>query len=458
MRINRTLATVLSFFAMLSCVFSPYFVLAQTAADPVTAAVPGETAAQRQARLQAQLDSVNAEIASDQKLLDDKQTEGVSISRDVAILDLKIKEAQLQIKANTIVLEQLSKDISTKTTTIQILAGKIDANKSSLGDLVRKSNEFDQGSLTEFLLTDKKFSDFFSVLDAYDQVKSALHDLYEQTSAAKSQTETEKQKLVDTQTAKAAAQAKIVKNKADIQANEAAKKKLLALNKQQQSDYKALISDRQAKAAAIKAALFSLRDSAAIPFGDAYNFALIAQQKTGIRPAFLLAILTQETNLGKNVGTCNRQQDPPSKHWQAIMKPDRDYSPYLAIAKELGIDPDNQPLSCPLGGSGYGGAMGPAQFIPSTWQLLKARVAAATGDNPPSPWDAKDAFMASALYLTDLGAANGGTAAEKTAALKYYAGAAWQKKANQFYGTQVIAKAASIQANMIDPLLLVATN
>ena len=31
-----------------------------------------------------------------------------------------------------------------------------------------------------------------------------------------------------------------------------------------------------------------------------------------MRPAFLLAILTQESDLGKNVGTCNRAGDPPS--------------------------------------------------------------------------------------------------------------------------------------------------
>lgn len=458
MRKHRAFSILFASLALISSALPPFAALAQSA-DPTSAAAapPGETPTQRQARLQAALDSVNAEIAADQKLLDSKQSEGVSIQRDIDILTLKIKQAELTIKANQIVLEQLKKDISGKTATIQTLSQKIDANKASLGDLVRKTDEFDQGSLTEFLFTDKKFSDFFSILDRYDQVKSALHDLYVDTTTAKAQTETEKKKLVDTQTAKAAAQAKIVKSKADIQRDQAEQKRLLALNKQQQKDYKALIADRQAKAAAIKAALFNLRDTAAIPFGTAYQYALLAQQKTGIRPAFLLAILTQETNLGKNVGTCNRPQDPPEKHWRNIMSPSRDQGPYLQLAQDLGFDPDTQPLSCPLGGSGWGGAMGPAQFIPSTWVLMKDRVAAATGDNPPNPWNAKDAFMASALYLTDLGAANGGTAAEKTAALKYYAGAAWQKRANQFYGTQVIAKAASIQANMIDPLNLVAT-
>jgi hypothetical protein len=34
------------------------------------------------------------------------------------------------------------------------------------------------------------------------------------------------------------------------------------------------------------------------------QFATEASQKTGVRPAFLLGILTQESNLGKNVGSC----------------------------------------------------------------------------------------------------------------------------------------------------------
>ena len=95
---------------------------------------------------------------------------------------------------------------------------------------------------------------------------------------------------------------------------------------------------------------------------------------------------------------------------------------------------------------GYGGAMGPAQFIPSTWVLYEERIAKATGHNPPNPWDPGDAFIAAAILLADNGADKGTLAAERLAALRYFAG--WAnagKKAYAFYGDDVMELAEKYQ-------------
>ncbi len=136
-----------------------------------------------------------------------------------------------------------------------------------------------------------------------------------------------------------------------------------------------------------------------------------------------------------------------------IMKPSRDLQPFITIAKSVGRDPTQTRVSCPQGG-GYGGAMGPAQFIPSTWVLFEPRIASALSISNPDPWDPLDAFMASALYLSDLGASGSDAASERNAACKYYSGRSCDSKkpANAFYGNDVMAKASSIQVNMIDPL------
>ena len=133
------------------------------------------------------------------------------------------------------------------------------------------------------------------------------------------------------------------------------------------------------------------------------------------------------------------------------MHPKRDQPIFLKVTGELGFDPDSMPVSCPWQG-GYGGAMGPAQFIPSTWNLYKDRIAEALEKSVPNPWEPRDAFFASAIYLKDLGANGGSYTAEQKAALKYYAGSNWNKSKNAFYGREVMEKAQSIQENMIDPL------
>ncbi|MFA6274781.1 MAG: lytic murein transglycosylase, partial [Candidatus Paceibacterota bacterium] len=201
--------------------------------------------------------------------------------------------------------------------------------------------------------------------------------------------------------------------------------------------YRAVIAEKEKQRAAIRSALFRLRNVQAITFGEALELAKQVSIATGVRAPFILAIITQESNLGQNVGTCNRPGDPPEKSWRVVMKPERDHAPFLRITKSLGLDTDTQPVSCPYMG-GWGGAMGPAQFIPSTWAAYEARIAKATGNNPPNPWNPKDAFAASATYLSDLGAGAGTYTAERTAALKYYAGGNWANPKNAFYGDQVM--------------------
>ena len=102
------------------------------------------------------------------------------------------------------------------------------------------------------------------------------------------------------------------------------------------------------------------------------------------------------------------------------MKPGRDVEPFLAITKALGLDAFQTPVSCPIAGvAGYGGAMGPAQFIPSTWKLFEARLQNILGKSP-NPWMPLDAFYASAMYLSDLGGIGESQAAQNRAACKYY--------------------------------------
>ncbi len=113
-----------------------------------------------------------------------------------------------------------------------------------------------------------------------------------------------------------------------------------------------------------------------------------------MRPAVILGILAEESNLGENVGTGN---------WKTDMHPTRDQPVFATLMAELGLDPDQQKVS-KKPWYGWGGAMGPAQFIPSTWVGYKDRVAKIVGQNPPNPWDARTAIFASAMLMMDNGA------------------------------------------------------
>ncbi len=177
-----------------------------------------------------------------------------------------------------------------------------------------------------------------------------------------------------------------------------------------------------------------------------------------MRPAFILGVLKQETDLGKNIGQCLLTNDPQKgdgkgkntgRAFAGVMKPTRDVDPFMTLMKSLGLDPFTQPVSCPPS-YGYGGAMGPAQFIPSTWVLYQARIAKAAGHpgSPANPYDNLDAFTATAIYMADLGASAQTPQAERTAALKYFAGGNYTNPAYSFYGDGVMGFADQFQQDI----------
>ncbi len=419
--------------------------------------------ADQEAKWRAELAATEADIAKWQGILDATKKGTASLQNDAAILQAKISEAKSFIKKRQIQIEQLTSDIGKKTKTINELEAKINRGKESLSSIIRSANQLETHTLVEAMLSNNNLSEFFQDIDLYGSVNHALEDQFSRIRSNKAVVESERKTLDQKRVVEADTKAKLEEEKKRVEINEKEKQQLIAINKTQEKTYSQVIAERQKRAAEIRAALFSLRDTEGIPFGDALNFATKAGGKTGVRPALILAILTQESDLGKNQGSClltnTDTGDGVGRNtgtlFEKVMKAPRDTIPFLDITNRLNRDWKITPVSCPPGytyssSRGYGGAMGPSQFIPSTWELFKDRLGGLTGlaANDVNPWNPEHAIMATSLYLADLGAANGGYTAEIRAACKYY-GTGGSACA---YGKQVMAKVQNIQLTMIDPL------
>ena len=426
----------------------------------VTMAQAGLTEEQR-VQLQQELAQVEAEQKQAAIELSNAQNKSASLAKDIAVLDAKIRTAQLNIKAKNILIQSLGNDISKKVTKINDLEDRIDKGKDTLAQILRKTNEVGDVTLPELILSRNNLTELITDLDTFASVQESLKETYDQLKSDKNVTMTEKTALDNRRNAELDARYEIQQQQKDIEGNQAEKKQLLSLSKGAEKSYTKLIADKQARAAQIRAALFSLRDAAAIPFGQALQYATLASQKTGVRPAFILAIITQESNLGSNVGKCYVTDLQTGSGINAktgnavtnVMSPKRDVPPFLDILKAIGGEPTKQVVSCPLN-IGWGGAMGPAQFIPSTWVIVADKVASSLGiSSMPDPWNPAHAFMASALYLSDLGAGAKTYTAERNAACKYYSGrSCGLVSGNTSYGNSVLSLADKIQRTMIDPL------
>lgn len=162
---------------------------------------------------------------------------------------------------------------------------------------------------------------------------------------------------------------------------------------------------------------------------ELYQLAVWAGNLTGVRPALILGLIEVESALGTNVGQCNCAGQPVCRHpeltYKQVMPPSH-WTAFEQICKELGLNPNTTPVSCYVGGGKiqWGGAMGPAQFMPNTWLNLgyKQRIENLTGIKPANPWRASDAFLAAALYLADFNASTKNLEHERGAVTAYLCG------------------------------------
>ncbi len=422
--------------AAVSVVF--FLCLASASVLAVPYAYADATADQR-AALQAQLAQVQAQIQANQAQLAAEQSQQATLQSAVSVLDSQITEAQLEIKQRNLTIQGLNDGITEDDLGISTVDSNVAASQVALAQIMRDTEEADDSSFVELALGGT-LTDLFQDEDDFNAIKQATADSFTQMAAQKSDLATRESALQDQQQQQSQLLGLQVAQQASLKTTEAQKQTLIAETKGQESAYQQVIADQQKSVVQIKAALFGLADTnTSVSFGAMYGYAKEASASTGVEPAFILAILTEESNLGQNVGNCT---------YEKAMSPNRDTPDYLVIMQQLGLAPDSEKVSCAQSYGAYGGAMGPAQFIPSTWMLYQSRIASASGQSPPNPWDPRTATFATALYMSDLGADAGTAAADREAALKYLAGSHWQNAAYAFYGEAVMNYTAQYQSQI----------
>lgn len=401
---------------------------------------PVQPTPEEKAQLQQQLSEIESQIAKYQQELSQIKGEKNTLQNKVKQLQKQQAALNLQIQATSLKINAITEEFSNTETEINANVSKSAELKKQLVQFIRLIDQQDNNSLLYILLSQDNLSDALIEMENSSQISQRLHSLMSQIEDNNRQLAIKQDTL--------AQQHEEANNLLSIQSLQRGQvagatleqNALLDETRGKESEYQAVLNDTQKQAAQIRSRLYPLLGTSnQISFGEAVGIARSAEGLTGVRAAFLLAILTQESNLGKNVGTCNRPGDPPEKSYKVIMKPDRDIPPFLQVTSDLGLDPSTTPVSCPMRDSrgnrvGWGGAMGPAQFIPSTWMGYKDKVTAITG-KMANPWDIRDAFVAAAVKLKAGGA---GTAeGEWAAAMRYFSGGTNTKY--RFYGDNVVA-------------------
>jgi len=424
---------------------SSFFVFAQS--QSLTPTQERETLEKQLQELERQIVNIEGDITKTQK-------EKNSLNNQISILRSKIQKLNLQIEQSNILIGDLRSQIQDTSASIEKTTSEIEKLKDHMAEVLRQLYQENRKSTIEIVFASETLSDFFGNVAALAALNARLEEmlnnmeelneyLNDQHEALATEKETE-ENFVKIQ----------LLQKQENQGLQAQTQNLLLQTQGKEAEYQRQLADKKKQVQQIRSRIFELIGVPQAPtFGEAVEIAKAASLQTGVRPALLLAVLTQESNLGKNVGQCYVKNTATGEGvsvkgaiFRNVMKPNRDVQPFLQITKDLGRDPFATPVSCPIPSvGGYGGAMGPAQFIPSTWMLYKPRLDSILG-RPADPWNIRDAFLASALYLADSGASAQTYNAEWCAAQKYFSGRC--SKSYRFYGDSVMSLATRYQRDI----------
>jgi membrane-bound lytic murein transglycosylase B len=417
----------------------------------ITAQVTPE---QERTVLELQLKELESQIAYIETDITKTQAEKDTLNNQIYVLRNKIKKLNLQIEQSNLLIGDLRSQIGDTTTSIEKTTLEIEEAQDQISVVLRRVYQEDQKSQIEIILEGETISEFFSNMASLGALNRRLENLLgnmkelnsslgAQKNALESEKESE-ENFVKTQ----------ILQKEENKNLQSQTQNLLVQTKGKEAEYQKQLADKKQQAAQIRSRIFELVGVPDAPtFGEALQIAKSASAQTGVRPALLLAVLTQESNLGKNVGQCYLTNTTTGAGvsvkgtaFKNVMKPTRDVQPFLKITKDSGRDPFQTAVSCPIPSvGGYGGAMGPAQFIPSTWIGYKPRLDALLG-RAGDPWNISDAFLASALYLSDGGAAKQTYDGEWCAVQAYFSGRCTTKY--RFYGDSVMSLAAKYQKDI----------
>ncbi len=411
---------------------------------------------QERSSLEHRLKEIEAEILESERNLTMTQAERERYQHEVNTIKRRIDQLNAQIRQSQATVQVLTGQIKNTETSIDITLLKIDDLRGKLTGTLRAIYEEDRKSTVEILVSEKNISGFFDNSMNLEMLSLESRNLLGEIVTLKINLEEEKD-FLDGKKSETEQLARIQALQAEESRRiQAAQEALLRQAQARETEQKQELDELRKQAAEIRARIFELAGtptSEAPNFGEAYEIALWVEGITGIRPAFLLAILQQESAIGKNVGQCYLADTTSGtsvhittgRRYSNGMHPTRDVPRFLIIVAELGRDPLKTPISCPMS-FGYGGAMGPAQFIPSTWMMYRDRLHSILG-RPANPWIIRDSFLASGVLLTDSGARSQTKQGEWRAAMIYFSGGTTNSN-YFFYADQVLARADAFQRDI----------
>ena len=362
----------------------------------------------------------------------------LSLEQVISQLDSEISVTEQALLKTQKEMEIIQEAINKKQAEIDVKEEELNQKREILSEYIRMLDQLSRQSMLETLLSSGSLADYLKEIEGLNQASADIEEIFQMIKSEKTSLMIEKKALEDKKNEQVSLRIMQEQQRRYLENKKSFKQELMAQTSGEESRYQELLDEQEEMVSKISGELTALQSLGnPIDFEDAVREATYASEKTGVRVAFLLGVLKVESNMGNNVGGGSYKTDMHPAQREIFEE----------ICDDLGYDPDKMPVSkkpcyrdeegnC----SGWGGAMGPAQFMPSTWEGYRKKVKETLGIKRPDPWNLRHAFTAMALKLAKVpGVTDGDRSAEKKAANMYLAGGNWESFT--WYGDRVMTYA-----------------
>ena len=315
-------------------------------------------------------------------------------------------------------IEEKEKDIERHDAQIESLGDQIVLYRRSLAEAMRKFYFAQNNRSVSSVLESEGSSRFLDTTDSLDNLREQVVNTVGQVGDAKKMQEKKKSELEDLKNEKESLLAEHRETESALLAQSTA-----VQNEIIQVD--ASMAELNAKLSAVEGKLSALLGES-FDTDDIVDAAKYASKKTGVSKSFILGMLVVETNLGRYTGGCTYKESNMGDANKKIFK---------RICEDLDYNYKKKKVSCALS-YGIGGAMGVAQFMPTTWVGYESKIEKYTGHSPADPWSLTDGVMAMAIKLANDGADK--SSGEFDAARRYYCGSNLSRSVCVDYGNKVL--------------------
>ena len=279
-------STTFSLLMLISAFLLPIFLFAQS--QNLTPTQERELLENQLKELESQIGAIEGDITKTQKEKD-------TLKNQIAVLRSKIQKLNLQIEQSTILIGDLRSQIQDTSASIEKTSAEIEKIKDQMGEVLRQVYQGNQKSKLEIVLGGETLSDFFGNLAALETLNVRLEEmlanmkelndyLNDQHNALETEKESE-ENFVKIQ----------LLQKQENQNLQAQTQNLLTQTQGKEAEYQRQLADKKKQAQQIRSRIFELIGVPQAPtFGEAVEIAKAAAAQPGVRPALLLAVLTQE--------------------------------------------------------------------------------------------------------------------------------------------------------------------